>query len=94
MPVPEPVHIVFEHPQTKQHLCYIGQEGVRHALVWFDDERWVTACQIQLGWGGSRTGRFIPGRIVTSVDLRDVVMGVPTCMLCIDAEDGRPVKHG
>ena len=78
---------VVRVPQN--YLIYLDVNAVKHAMVWLDNERWGTMCNIGLVWNGSGR-KYIPGRFVSHVDLRDVVMGVPTCLECID----RLAEHG
>lgn len=70
-------------PAPTRYLCFLDHEGLRHAMVWVEDYRWATACGIALGIPNHK---YIPGRLVSHVDLRDIVMGVPGCMLCMMAE--------
>lgn len=92
MPEPktEPDKPVFSYTfERTRYLLYIDIDAVKHAMRWVDDERWKTACGIGLVWNGTGV-KYISGRFVSHVDLRDVVMGVPTCLECIDlaAADG------
>jgi len=69
--------------QRTRYLLYIDVHAVKHAMQWLNEETWATACGIGLAWAGTKV-KYIPGRFVSHVDLRDVVMGVPTCMECIN----------
>jgi hypothetical protein len=79
----ETVFTVFEHQQTR-YLCFIDRDVVKHAMLWMNSDSWRTACGICLGIPPGY--RYAPGRLVSVVDLRDVVMGIPTCLECVVAE--------
>lgn len=77
--------LVFDDRDDRRSrvLCYTSPNSGRHALCWVERATWVTVCGIQLG--PPRSGSQF------RVDLWDLRMDVPTCMLCIDVEEGRPM---
>lgn len=92
MSIPKPI---FSRPgdgvviditrHERNYLVYTDPQGTKHSMCW-ENERWYTACRIALGLGAER---YAPGRLVSHIDLRDIFMSIPTCMLCICAEEGR-----
>lgn len=80
MPAPKPIFsrpgdncVIDINRHERNYLVYLDPQGTKHSMCW-DDSRWFTACRIMLR--------------LERTDLRDILMSVPTCILCICAEDG------